>query len=191
MSTVRASSVHASRAEQRHSEEISVYSRVFVVSTSSMKIRITSDVRSIAVAPALLWLVAVTPAVATTHQYQICDIGVIDAGDIASQGFGVAHAGIAVGRSVPPTEVRLLSGRSTMASLLSSNGPSVVLQRLRVAQILFDFVFKLRLRHHGIERWLGIRTVFRPRYCDARHVLTGSLISYALCEGERSMGNLR
>ena len=65
-----------------------------------MKIRITSDVRSIAVAAALPWLVAVMPAVATTPQYQIYDIGVIDAGDTASQGFGVSHAGIAVGRSI-------------------------------------------------------------------------------------------
>src|SRR5437867_10228484 len=65
-----------------------------------MKIRITSDVRSIAVAAVLPWLVAVMPAVATTPQYQIYDIGVIDSGDTASQGFGVSHAGIAVGRSI-------------------------------------------------------------------------------------------
>ena len=65
-----------------------------------MKIRITSDVRSIAVAAALPWLVVVMPAVATTPQYQIYDIGVINAGDTASQGFGVSRAGIAVGRSI-------------------------------------------------------------------------------------------
>src|SRR5205823_320634 len=65
-----------------------------------MKIRITSDVRSIAVAATLPWLVAVTPAVATTPQYQIYDIGVIDPGDTASQGFGVSHGGIAVGQSI-------------------------------------------------------------------------------------------
>src|SRR6185503_11129463 len=39
-------------------------------------------------------------ATATTPQYQIYDIGVIDAGDTASQGFGVSHGGIAVGRSI-------------------------------------------------------------------------------------------
>ena len=72
----------------------------FVVSRSSMRVRITSDVRSIAVAAALPWLVAVMPAVATTPQYQIYDIGVIDAGDTTSQGFGVSRAGIAVGRSI-------------------------------------------------------------------------------------------
>ena len=37
---------------------------------------------------------------ATTPQYQIYDIGVIDPGDDASQGFGVSHGGIAVGRSI-------------------------------------------------------------------------------------------
>ncbi len=65
-----------------------------------MKIRFTSQARSIAVVAALLCLVAVAPTVATTPQYQIYDIGVIDVGDTASQGFGVSHAGIAVGRSV-------------------------------------------------------------------------------------------
>ena len=65
-----------------------------------MKIRITSDVRSIAVAAALLCLAAITPALATTPQYQIYDIGIINTGDTASQGFGVSHAGVAVGRSI-------------------------------------------------------------------------------------------
>ena len=39
-------------------------------------------------------------ATATTPQYQIYDIGVVDPGDGASQGFGVSHGGIAVGRSI-------------------------------------------------------------------------------------------
>src|SRR5215471_6750446 len=34
-----------------------------------------------------------------TPQYQIFDIGVVQVGDSASQGFGVSRAGIAVGRS--------------------------------------------------------------------------------------------
>lgn len=44
-----------------------------------------------------------TPAPTATQsppQYQIFDIGVIQAGDVASQGFGVSAGGIAVGRSV-------------------------------------------------------------------------------------------
>ena len=44
---------------------------------------------------------AILPAAtATTPQYQIYDIGVIDPGDDASQGFGVSQGGIAVGRSI-------------------------------------------------------------------------------------------
>ena len=65
-----------------------------------MKIRVTSNVRSSAVAAALLCLVAVPGAPATTPQYQIYDIGVIQVGDSASQGFGVSPGGIAVGRSI-------------------------------------------------------------------------------------------
>jgi hypothetical protein len=58
------------------------------------------NVRFIAVAAALLWVAIVSGATATTPQYQIYDIGVIDPGDDASQGFGVSHGGIAVGRSI-------------------------------------------------------------------------------------------
>jgi hypothetical protein len=65
-----------------------------------MKFRISSDVRSIAVTAALVGIVTVTSAVATPPQYQIYDIGVINAGDTASQGFGVSRDGIAVGRSI-------------------------------------------------------------------------------------------
>jgi hypothetical protein len=72
----------------------------FVVNRSSMKTRSTPNVRSIAVAAALLCLIAVAPAHATAPQYQIYDIGVVDIGDDASQGFGVSHGGIAVGRSL-------------------------------------------------------------------------------------------
>jgi uncharacterized membrane protein len=49
---------------------------------------------------ALLSFIAIAGALATTPQYQIYDIGVIDPGDDASQGFGVSHGGIAVGRSI-------------------------------------------------------------------------------------------
>jgi uncharacterized membrane protein len=54
----------------------------------------------IAISAALLWVAIVSPATATTPQYQIYDIGVIEVGDDASQGFGVSHGGIAVGRSI-------------------------------------------------------------------------------------------
>src|SRR5439155_1677813 len=65
-----------------------------------MKIRFTSEARGIAVVAALLCVVAVPAALATTPQYQIYDIGVVEVDDTASQGFGVSHAGIAVGRSI-------------------------------------------------------------------------------------------
>jgi uncharacterized membrane protein len=65
-----------------------------------MTIKSLSDVRCVAVGAVLLWLVALPAATATTPQYQIYDIGVIDPGDDASQGFGVSRAGIAVGRSI-------------------------------------------------------------------------------------------
>ena len=44
--------------------------------------------------------------------------------------------------------------------LLSNNRPlPVVLQRPRVVQIFCHFLLDLRLRHHGVERWLGIRAL--------------------------------
>jgi len=65
-----------------------------------MKAHVTSKARSIATATALLWLAVLPAAPAATPQYQIYDIGVVDSGDTASQGFGVSRAGIAVGRSI-------------------------------------------------------------------------------------------
>ena len=65
-----------------------------------MKVRFTSQTQSIARSAALLFLIAVIPTRATTPEYQIYDIGVIDPGDTAAQGFGVSHAGVAVGRSI-------------------------------------------------------------------------------------------
>src|SRR5438128_6088607 len=65
-----------------------------------MKIRIASDGRSIGFTAALVWAASVPAAPAGTPQYQIYDIGVVEVGDTASQGFGVSRAGIAVGRSI-------------------------------------------------------------------------------------------
>src|SRR6267143_158198 len=63
-----------------------------------MKIRIKSNVISIGIAA--LFCVAIIPATsAPVPQYQIYDIGVVQVGDTASQGFGVSRVGIAVGRS--------------------------------------------------------------------------------------------
>ena len=68
-----------------------------------MKSRFTCTIRFSALAATLLCAVALPPARATTPQYQIFDIGVVQVGDEASQGFGVSPAGIAVGRSLSNT----------------------------------------------------------------------------------------
>src|ERR1700747_1516542 len=65
-----------------------------------MKTNAGLKARFIAITAALLSFATVPAGTATTPQYQIYDIGVIDAGDDASQGFGVSHGGIAVGRSI-------------------------------------------------------------------------------------------
>ena len=98
-----------------------------------MKINARSNVRFIAFTAALL-SIAYSVATATTPQYQIYDIGVIDPGDDASQGFGVSHGGIAVGRRFALAEVRRLPGHSTAASLGCRILPGVV-TRFRTARI--------------------------------------------------------
>jgi uncharacterized membrane protein len=65
-----------------------------------MKANARSNLRFIAFTAALLSVAILPKAIATTPQYQIYDIGVIDVGDTASQGFGVSDGGIAVGRSI-------------------------------------------------------------------------------------------
>jgi uncharacterized membrane protein len=65
-----------------------------------MKTNARLNDRFIAFALALVWVAIVSAATGTPPQYQIYDIGVIDPGDDASQGFGVSHGGIAVGRSI-------------------------------------------------------------------------------------------
>src|ERR1051325_8266980 len=65
-----------------------------------MRIRFASNGQGIAVVAALVCLVAVAAASETTPQYQIFEIGVIEVGDIASQGDGVSHEGFAVGTSL-------------------------------------------------------------------------------------------
>src|SRR5690242_12467142 len=71
-----------------------------MVSTSPMKMTVSSTVRSMTIAAALICSAFVPLLPAGTPQYQIFDIGVIEAGDTASQGFGASPGGIAVGRSV-------------------------------------------------------------------------------------------
>jgi hypothetical protein len=69
---------------------------------ADMKIGTTFNIFSSAIAAALLWA-SILPEAHATPQYQIYDIGVVQQGDEASQGFGVSPAGIAVGRSLRNT----------------------------------------------------------------------------------------
>src|SRR6476620_3386294 len=65
-----------------------------------MKTNARSNLQLIVFIVALLSVATFPAATATTPQYQIYDIGVIDSGDTASQGFGVSEGGVAVGRSI-------------------------------------------------------------------------------------------
>lgn len=79
-------------------------------------------------------------ASATAPQYQIFDIGLVNAGDAASQGFGVSTHGVAVGRSFSTSAARgfswtlgntlvglpILSGRTYCAANSANDGGAVV-----------------------------------------------------------------
>jgi hypothetical protein len=58
----------------------------------------TSVMRALTKISALFVWVVVAAAATGDPQYQIYDIGVVQTGDTASQGFGVSTGGIAVGR---------------------------------------------------------------------------------------------
>jgi hypothetical protein len=61
----------------------------------------------------------------------------------------------------------------------------VILERLRLAHVICDFFLKLRLRHHCIERRLGIRAFFRPDTVTPVNAFNCSLMSHAFCERQR------
>jgi uncharacterized membrane protein len=71
-----------------------------VISRKLMKTNAPLNVRFTAITLALLVATTMPATKAGAPQYQIYDIGVIDAGDDSSQGFGVSHGGIGVGRSI-------------------------------------------------------------------------------------------
>jgi hypothetical protein len=79
--------------------------------------------------------------------------------------------------------------------LLSGDGLlPVTLQCLRPPEIICDFVFQLRLRHHRIERWLGLWILLRPDSVTPINFFNRSLIGHALGEcqsGSCRMGNDR
>jgi uncharacterized membrane protein len=71
-----------------------------MVSKKLMKTKAPLNVRFAPIILALLVAATVPSATAGPPKYQIFDIGVIDAGDDASQGFGASPGAIAVGRSI-------------------------------------------------------------------------------------------
>jgi len=76
--------------------------------------------------------------------------------------------------------------------LVASNRPlPVILQHLRVAQIVFHFLFKLHLRHHRLQRWLGAGVGVWPDPVAPVNVFNRPLIRYALCKRQCSWGELR
>jgi hypothetical protein len=78
--------------------------------------------------------------------------------------------------------------------LYSDRALPVIFEHLRLAQIIFDFLFELRLRHHRIQRRLGIRVlpaIAGPDPVTPVNVLDRSLIGHTLCKGQRSLGPVR
>jgi hypothetical protein len=71
--------------------------------------------------------------------------------------------------------------------LVSSYRPvPAILQCLRIAKILCDFLFDVRLRHHFIQRWLGTGVRVWPDAVTPVNVLDRSLVSDALGEAQAS-----
>jgi hypothetical protein len=73
--------------------------------------------------------------------------------------------------------------------LTSDRALPVIFQRLRLSQIVCDFLFELRFRHYRIQRWLGIGAIFWPDPVTPVNFFDRSLICDALGECERSFRN--
>ena len=63
----------------------------------------------------------------------------------------------------------------------------MILQRLRIAQIICDLLFNLRLRHHRIQRWLGTAVGVWPDSMTPVNVFDCSLVRDTLNEGQGSV----
>src|SRR5215471_14959950 len=76
--------------------------------------------------------------------------------------------------------------------ILSSKGPlPVIFQRQALAQILFDFVFQLRLTHHCIQGWLGIAALLWPNAMTPVNFFNRTLVGYTFSKRECSWRSLR
>src|SRR5207237_1480471 len=70
--------------------------------------------------------------------------------------------------------------------LVGSNRPlPVILKQLRVAQIVFDLLFDLRVRHHLLQRRLGIWVRFWPDAMTPVNLFDHPLITDALRKAQR------
>jgi hypothetical protein len=67
----------------------------------------------------------------------------------------------------------------------------IILQRLRISQVICDFPFELRQGHYCVERWLKVRTLCGPDTVVPVNLLNRSLISYALCKRKHSLRAFR
>jgi hypothetical protein len=75
--------------------------------------------------------------------------------------------------------------------LSSDRALPVILQGLGIVQIIRHFLFQLCLRHHRIERRLGILSLLWPDSVTPVHFFDRSLIRHTLFERERSFGSFR
>jgi hypothetical protein len=60
-----------------------------------------------------------------------------------------------------------------------------ILQRFRIAQITFDLLFDLRLRHHCIERWLRIVALLWPDAVTPVNFFDRALVSNSISKCQR------
>src|SRR5205807_30698 len=71
--------------------------------------------------------------------------------------------------------------------LLGGDGPlPVILQGLGVTQVVVDLLFQLLLRHHCIERRLGVSILFWPDAMTPVNVFDSALIRHAFFKSQRS-----
>jgi hypothetical protein len=59
----------------------------------------------------------------------------------------------------------------------------VIFEGLRFAQVIRDFLFQLRLRHHRVERRFAIGPFFRPDAMTPVNVFNAALINDAFRKG--------
>ena len=79
------------------------------------------------------------------------------------------------------------------ATVASATEMRAIITRHTPQTLIFFVLFTmiLSLRHYRIERWLGVKVLFRPDAVPPINFFNRSLISYALCKRKRSIRNIR